>query len=191
MAARIAVVGYAQTPMVRLSEQAEVKLVQDVVIAALKNAGLKREEVGFTCSGSCDYLSGGTFTFVANLAAVGAWPPIRESHVEMDGAWAFYEAWVRLQHGDIDTALVFGSGKSSTGDLSAVMPLQMDPYYLATLGADPISLAALQARAVLDAGDATERDFAETAARSRTSAEGNPYAQVKGSAGADTLLSQS
>ena len=22
----------------------------------------------------------------------------------MDGAWALYEAWVRLQHGDIDTA---------------------------------------------------------------------------------------
>jgi hypothetical protein len=31
----------------------------------------------------------------------------------MDGAWALYEAWVRLHHGDIDTALVFGSGKSS------------------------------------------------------------------------------
>ncbi len=117
-APRIAVVGYAQTPMVRLSEEAEVKLVQDVVIAALKNAGVGRHEVGFTCSGSCDYLSGGTFTFVANLDAVGAWPPIHESHVEMDGAWALYEAWVRLQHGDIDTALVFGSGKSSTGDLT-------------------------------------------------------------------------
>jgi acetyl-CoA acetyltransferase len=186
---RIAVVGYAQTPMERLSEQAEVRLVQDVVRAALKHAGLPRENVGFTCSGSCDYLSGGTFTFVANLDAVGAWPPIHESHVEMDGAWALYEAWVRLQHGDIDTALVFGSGKSSTGDLNEVLPLQMDPYYLATLGADPVSLAALQARAVLDAGDATERDFAEAAARSRTSAQSNPHAQVKGSADADTLLS--
>ncbi len=187
---RIAIVGYAQTPMERLAEQAEVKLVQDVVIGALKSAGLKREEVGFTCSGSCDYLSGGTFTFVANLDAVGAWPPIHESHVEMDGAWALYEAWVRLHHGDIDTALVFGSGKSSTGDLNAVMPLQMDPYYLATLGADPLTLAALQARAVLDAGDATERDFAEAAARSRKRAEANPYAQVKGSADPDALLSE-
>ncbi len=186
---RIAIVGYAQTPMVRLAEQAEVRLVQDVVIGALKHAGLPREEVGFTCSGSCDYLSGGTFTFVANLDAVGAWPPIHESHVEMDGAWALYEAWVRLQHGDLDTALVFGSGKSSTGDLNEVLPLQQDPYYLATLGADPITLAALQARAVLDAGDATERDFAEAAARSRRSAEANPYAQVKGSDDPETLLS--
>ncbi len=165
-----------------------MRLVQDVVIGALKSAGLPREDVGFTCSGSCDYLSGGTFTFVANLDAVGAWPPIHESHVEMDGAWALYEAWVRLHHGDIDTALVFGSGKSSTGDLNEVMPLQNDPYYLATLGADPITLAALQARAVLDAGDATERDFAEAAARSRKAAESNPYAQVKGSEEAAQLL---
>jgi len=164
--------------------------VQDVVIAALESAGLPRHDVGFTCSGSCDYLSGGTFTFVANLDAVGAWPPIQESHVEMDGAWALYEAWVRLHHGDIDTALVFGSGKSSTGDLNSVMALQTDPYYLATLGADPVTLAALQARAVLDAGDATERDFAEAASRSRTSAESNPYAQVKGSADADSLLGE-
>jgi acetyl-CoA acetyltransferase len=189
MPGKIAIVGYAQTTMQRRAEQAEVRLVQDVVIAALSNAGLKREEVGFTCSGSCDYLSGGTFTFVANLDAVGAWPPIHESHVEMDGAWALYEAWVRLQHGDIDTALVFGSGKSSTGDLSAVLPLQMDPYSLATLGADPLTLAALQARAVLDAGDATERDFAAAVARSRSSAESNPYAQVKGSPDTDALLS--
>jgi acetyl-CoA acetyltransferase len=188
MSARIAIVGYAQTKQVRVAEQAEVALVQEVVISALKHAGLHREAVGFTVSGSCDYLSGGTFTFVANLDAVGAWPPIHESHVEMDGAWALYEAWVRLQHGDVDTALVFGSGKSSTGDLNAVLPLQMDPYYLATLGADPLTLAALQARAVLDAGDATEQDFAETASRSRKSAESNPYAQVQGSPDASELL---
>ena len=38
---------------------------------------------------------------------VGVWPPIQESHVEMDGAWALYEAWVKLQLGEIDTALVY------------------------------------------------------------------------------------
>ena len=59
-----------------------------------------------------DHGSGWT-SLIAGLDAVGAWPPLRESHVEMDGAWALYEAWVRLQHGDIDTALVFAFGKSS------------------------------------------------------------------------------
>jgi acetyl-CoA acetyltransferase len=123
-----------------------------------------------------------------NLEAVGAWPPISESHVEMDGAWALYEAWVRLQHGDIDIALAFGSGKSSPGTPAEIYPLQMDPYTLTPLGADPVSIAALQARAMLDAGKITEREMAEIAARSRASAKGNPYAQVTGDFDVDELL---
>jgi acetyl-CoA acetyltransferase len=108
----------------------------------------------------------------------------------MDGAWALYEAWVRLQHGDIDTALVFGSGKSSPGDPAEVYPLQMDPYTLTPLGADPVSLAALQARAMLDKGTITEREMAEIAARSRKSAMSNPYAQVKGDDDPEVLLKE-
>src|ERR1700679_3334404 len=105
----IAIVGYAQTPSVSRSRFSEVQLLVPTVTAALEAAGLHRGELGFTCAGSCDYLTGGPFAFVSNLEAAGAWPPISESHVEMDGAWALYEAWVRLMHGDIDTALVFGS----------------------------------------------------------------------------------
>jgi acetyl-CoA acetyltransferase len=151
---------------------------------------IPRREIGFTCAGSCDYLSGQTFAFVMNLEAVGAWPPISESHVEMDGAWALYEAWVRLQHEDIDTALVFGSGKSSPGAPSEIYPLQMDPYTLTPLGLDPVSIAAIQARALLDAGKVTERQMAEIAARSRRDAMKNPYAQVTGDFDVDELLAQ-
>ena len=53
------------------------------------------------------------------LEAAGAWPPISESHVEMDGAWALYEAWVRLQHGDVDVALVFASGRAESERVAA------------------------------------------------------------------------
>jgi acetyl-CoA acetyltransferase len=108
----------------------------------------------------------------------------------MDGAWALYEAWVRLQHGDIDTALVFGSGKSSPGVPAEIYPLQMDPYTLTPLGVDPVSIAALQARAMLDAGKITEREMAEIATRSRAAAQGNPYAQVTGGTDVDALLAE-
>jgi acetyl-CoA acetyltransferase len=106
----------------------------------------------------------------------------------MDGAWALYEAWVRLQHGDVDVALAFGSGKSSPGAPAEIYPLQMDPYTLTPLGADPVSIAALQARAIIDQGKITEREMAEVAARSRASAKGNPYAQVTGDFDVDALL---
>ena len=60
--------------------------------------------------------------------------------------------WLRLQLGDIDVALVIGSGKSSPGRPREVFPLQTDPYVMAPLGLDPVSLAGIQARALLDAG---------------------------------------
>ena len=41
-------------------------------------------------------------------------------------------------------------------------------------------MAALQARALIDSGKATERDFAEVVARNRSNAKSNPFAQVKG-----------
>lgn len=186
----IAIVGFAQTASVRRSAYSEVQLLVPTVAEALAMAGVGRREVGFTCSGSCDYLTGGPFAFVTNLEAAGAWPPISESHVEMDGAWALYEAWVRLQHGDIDTALVFGSGKSSSSRPYEVWPQQLDPYYLAPLGVDPVSLAGLQARQLLDRGKATESDFAEVVARSRRKAIGNPNAQLRGEIGVDELLAQ-
>jgi acetyl-CoA acetyltransferase len=184
----IAIIGYAQSPSRRQSELTEPQFLFPVISEAIDRAHIERRDIGFTCAGSCDYLSGQTFAFVMNLEAVGAWPPISESHVEMDGAWALYEAWVRLQHGDIDLALAFGSGKSSPGDPAEIYPLQLDPYTLTPLGADPVSLAALQARAMLDKGTITEREMAEIAARSRANAADNPYAQVRGGGDADALL---
>lgn len=187
----VAVVAYADTPMVRRSTGAnEVELVMPVVSEVLGKVGLTKNEIGFTCSGSTDYLVGGPFSFVGALDAVGAWPPIEESHVEMDAAFALYEAWVRLQEGDIDTALVYGFGRSSGGDLGRILALQLDPYVMAPLWPRAVEVAALQARALLDAGSATERDFAEVASRSRRDAMSNPHALLAFDRGAEELLTE-
>ena len=148
----VAIVGYGQVPSVRSTEITETQMVLDVTQQALGMAGIDRHDIGFTVSGSCDYLAGQAFAFVQTIEAIGAWPPISESHVEMDGAWAMYEGFTRLQEGDIDLVLVYSHGRSSPGKPWQVWPLQLDPYHLAPLGLDPSSLAALQARALLDAG---------------------------------------
>ncbi|HEY3820615.1 MAG TPA: thiolase domain-containing protein [Polyangiaceae bacterium] len=162
----VAVVSFARSvqPVFDLDE---VEMLAPCIAEALSTAGLGRKDVGFTVSGSSDYLGGRPFSFVTTLDAVGAWPPIRESHVEMDGAWALYEAWVALQHGDIDVALVYAFGRSTQGDLAEILGAQLDPYTLSPLGIDATSLAALQARAMLDAGRCSERDMAAVAARAR------------------------
>jgi len=173
----VAIVSFAQSPAQAAVAETETQMLYPVVTSAIEGSGLKRTDIGFTCSGSADYLQGAPFAFVSNLEATGAWPPISESHVEMDGAWALYEAWVRLQEDDVDVALVFSSGVSSRGDLREILCLQNDPYYLMPLWADNVSLAALQARALLDSGKASEADFAEVATRARQNASTNPNAQ--------------
>jgi acetyl-CoA acetyltransferase len=186
----IAVVGWAQTPMTRRTDLSETQLLLRVITDALEPLGLTRADVDFTCLGSCDYITGQAFSFVSNLDAIGAWPPKRDSHVEMDGAWALYEAWLRLQEGDIEIAVVTGSGRSSTGDPALIYPMEMDPFFLAPLGADPASFAAMQARALIDAGVTSERAMAEVAARSRRDAKDNPQAQVSGDFDVDALLAE-
>jgi acetyl-CoA acetyltransferase len=163
-------------------------MLTPVIAEAIERSGIPRKEIGFICSGSCDYQAGIPFSFVSALDAVGAWPPVRESHVEMDGAWALYEAWVRLQVGDVDSALVYGFGKSSPGEPRDVSVAQLDPYYVAPLWPDSVSLAALQARALLESNGHTERDFAEVAARALKNAKRNPLAQVSGVFDVEMLL---
>ncbi|QGV82218.1 thiolase domain-containing protein [Streptomyces ficellus] len=178
----IAIVAFAQSDHRRRTDDvSEVEMLMPVLHEVLERTGLKAGDVGFTCSGSSDYLAGRAFSFTMALDGVGAWPPISESHVEMDGAWALYEAWVKLLTGEADTALVYAYGKSSAGEVRDVLTRQLDPYYLAPLWPDSVSLAALQAQALIDAGETDGPALAAIAARSRSSAaENNPHAQLTG-----------
>ncbi|WP_328841045.1 thiolase domain-containing protein [Streptomyces europaeiscabiei] len=178
----IAVVAFAQTDHRRTSDEvSEVEMLMPVLHEVMESTGLKTADIGFTCSGSSDYLAGRAFSFTLALDGVGAWPPISESHVEMDGAWALYEAWVKLQTGDADTALVYSYGKSSPGSVRDVLTRQLDPYYVAPLWPDSVALAALQAQALIDAGTTDEPALAAVGARSRADAAANPHAQLRGS----------
>ena len=187
----VAIISFAQSDHVRAVTNAnEVEMLMPVTAAAIERAGMTKTDIGFTCSGSTDYLAGTAFSFVQTLDGVGPWPPIQESHVEMDGAWALYEAWVKLQLGEIDSALIYSYGKSSPGPTHEVQSRQLDPYFVAPLWPDTISLSALQARALVEAGKATEKDFADVVARSRKSALENPHAQLKWDKPADQVLAE-
>lgn len=187
----VAVISFAQTPARRkVQELNEVEMLMPAVHTALGQVDMTIDDIGFTCSGSTDYLAGVGFSFVSTLDAVGPWPPIQESHVEMDGAWALYEAWVKLQLGEIDTALVYCYSKSSPGDLPMVLTRQLDPILTGPLWPDSVSLAALQARAWLDAGKGTEADMAAVAARSRKAALANPNALLAWDRPASDVLAE-
>jgi acetyl-CoA acetyltransferase len=192
VSADVAIVGFAQSP-VRVREDATtsgVEMLVPIFAEVFREVGLTRRDIGFWCSGSSDYLAGRAFSFVSAVDAIGAVPPTMESHVEMDAAWALYEAWAKVLTGEAEIALAYGFGKSSGAELRRVLALQLDPYLLAPLWPDSVSVAALQARLGLEAGKWTEKDMAEVAARSRAAARSNPDAQVSGSVAAAELLAR-
>src|SRR3954454_9228831 len=186
----VAVVGSAQSPCLAAHRRDDMAgILLPVIRAALGDIGLSRDRVDFVCSGSHDFHEGRTFAYIDSLDAVGAWPPILETHVEMDAAWAFYEAWSWLQLGHGDIALVYGIGRGSVpADLDQVVPSQLDPYYLAPLRPHQHAIGGLQAHALVAAGLTSEREMAEVVARSRADAAGNPFAQVAGRVDVADLL---
>jgi acetyl-CoA acetyltransferase len=188
----VAVVGFAQSPVERASSGTTngVEMLVPIFAEVLRSTGLAKGDIGFWCSGSSDYLAGRAFSFVSAVDAIGAFPPVAESHVEMDGAWALYEAWLKILTGDADIALAYGFGKSSAGELRRVLALQLDPYLLAPLWPDSVAVAALQARLGIEAGLWDEAQMAGVAARSRAAALANPQAQLSGEVSAEKLLGQ-
>ncbi|HEY9563450.1 MAG TPA: thiolase domain-containing protein [Nocardioides sp.] len=188
----VAVVGFAQRQMKEFDgSPTMVELLVPLFADLYEQTGFTRKDIGFWCSGSSDYLAGRSFSFVSAVDAIGALPPVNESHVEMDAAWALYEAWLKIQTGEIDTALVYGFGKSSAGTLRRTLALQLDPYTMTPLWPDTVSLAGLQARLGLEAGLWDEKAMAEVALRSLTDAERNEYAVRSGGSSIDELLARS
>ncbi len=187
----VAVVGFAQRQMEEFDGSPTcVELLVPLFAECYEQTGWTRQDVGFWCSGSSDYLAGRSFSFVQAVDAIGVIPPVNESHVEMDLAWAMYEAWLKIQTGEVDTALVYAFGKSSAGVLRRTLALQLEPYTMTPIWPDTVSLAGLQARAGIDAGVWDERAMAEVAHRSLTDAEKNEYAIRKGGSSVEELLAK-
>ncbi|HXA89053.1 MAG TPA: thiolase domain-containing protein [Mycobacterium sp.] len=174
MSARnVAVVGFAHAPHVRRTDGTTngVEMLMPCFAQLYEELGITKADIGFWCSGSSDYLAGRAFSFISAIDSIGAVPPINESHVEMDAAWALFEAYIKILTGEVDTALVYGFGKSSAGVLRRVLSRQTDPYTVAPLWPDSVSMAGLQARIGLDSGKWTAEQMAQVALDSFAQAE--------------------
>ncbi len=185
----VAVVGFAQAPLVaRYEHRTAQEILYPVVRRALADCGAERKDFDYQLAGSADYVDGRPFGFVMALDVMGAWPPAQDSHLEMDAAFAAYYAWLKIQAGECDTAMVVGYGKNSEGEPDRVSNIQLDPYYHAVLGLEATSTQALQASAYMARASVTDRDLAVVAARSRTAGQRNPLALIREPASAEDLL---
>ena len=187
----VAVVGFAQRQMKEMDGSPTcVEILVPIFAELFEQTGWTKSDIGFWCSGSSDYLAGRSFSFVSAVDAIGALPPVNESHVEMDAAWALYEAWVKIQTGEVDTALVYGFGKASAGVLRRTLAMQLDPYTMTPLWPDTVSIAGMQARQGMEQGLWDEKALAEVSARSRTSATDNENAIRTGVTTVEDVLAE-
>ena len=69
----VGILSFAQTPYVRHeTTRSEVEMLLPVVSEAVAASGIPKREIGFTCSGSSDYIAGQAFAFVGAVDALGA-----------------------------------------------------------------------------------------------------------------------
>lgn len=175
----VAVVAFAQDPIVASDEHRTApEMLYPQVKRALAQCGVERDAIDYQIGGSSDFVDGRVFGFTQVLDVMGAWPPVEDSHLEMDAAFAAYYAWLRLQTGACDTAMVVGFGKSSEGELARILNLQLDPFYQAAIGLDATSSAALQASAYMARTGVGDAKLAAIAARNRAAGARNPDAQL-------------
>lgn len=184
----VAVVSFAQAPIVeRDLHNTAQEMLYPQVRRALAACGVERDDIDYQVSGSSDYIDGRPFGFVAALDVMGSWPPRQDLHLEMDAMFAAYYGWLKIQTGEIDTAIVCAYGKTSEGEPVRLGNLQLDPYYQAPIGLDLFSTSALQASAYMARAKVGDAELAEVAARNRLAGARNPDAQLQAAANAAEL----
>ena len=100
----VGILSYAQTPYVRSEiHRNEVEMLMPLLEEARAKSGLERDDIGFTVSGSSDYIAGQAFAFGAtrrgmviivllfigslSLLGAGLWGILRRDGAERPGAW--------------------------------------------------------------------------------------------------------
>ena len=174
MTARIAVAAFASQVWPDGGGRSDAELLGPVVDRALEASGVPREDIGVVCSAGSEFASGMVGSIMDVFDVLPCWPPRTHTHLEGDGAFAAYEAWVRLLAGEAAAALVCAYGRPLAEDPASLLTLQLDPYLVAPLGPRSHHVAALQARALLNSGRYEEQDLAAVTGARR----GMPVDQV-------------
>ena len=153
-------------------------------------SGIPPGDIGVVGTAGSEFLNGVVGGVMGAFDALPCWPPRSHSHLDGDGGFALYECWVRLLAGEAEAALVCAFSRPLAADARSVLELQLDPYFVGPLHAGAASLAALQARILIDSGRASEDDLAARRQRPapRMDAGGTDATALRGVAAAGPRL---
>ena len=174
---RIAIVGAGYTPFRPITPDVSFReMIFEAASKAYADAGVEPRNVDTFISLSEDYLEGTAIADEYVPDQLGA--VLKPVHtIAADGITGLASAFLQLQTGQFDTAVVEGRCKASNIVYPAhIDAFALDPLYGRPLGFHPVFVAGLEMRAFLDGTGNTEEHAALVVAKNRRNALKNPLA---------------
>lgn len=177
----IPVLGLAATPLVPESDAVLDELVFDAVSRALREAGVRKQELGLSVTASLDIYDGRSISSGLTNAASGGY--LAQSYrLEGDAGQAIIAAAQAIAGGDADLAVAVGvyNPEVSAPDRRAfrqqISNYGFEPHFDRPVGLSAETVFGLHAGFVADSGELTEAQLAEVAAEEITRGAGRPRA---------------
>ncbi|UFS97675.1 hypothetical protein [Nocardia huaxiensis] len=169
----IPVLGIAATPLVPESDAVLDELVFDAVSNALRDAGIRKHELGLSVTASLDVYDGRSISSGLTNAASGGY--LAESYrIEGDSGQAIVAAAQTIAAGDADLALAVGvynpevSAPDRRRFLQQISNLGFEPHFDRPVGLTAETMFGLHADYLVDSGRMTEEELAAIAAAAIT-----------------------
>jgi acetyl-CoA acetyltransferase len=165
----VPVLGIAATPLVAESDAVLDELVFDAVSQALREAGIRKQELGLSVTASLDVYDGRSISSGLTNAASGGY--LAQSYrIEGDAGQAVVAAAQTIVAGDSDLALAVGvynpevSAPDRRAFLQQISNHGFEPHFDRPVGLSAESVFGLHAGRVVDSGELTEEQLAQIAA---------------------------
>lgn len=191
----VPVLGIAATPLVVESDAVLDELVFDAVSQALREAGVRKQELGLSVTASLDVYDGRSISSGLTNAASGGY--LAQSYrIEGDAGQAIIAAAQAIAAGDADLAVAVGvynpevSAPDRRAFLQQISNLGFEALFDRPVGLTAETVLGLHAGHLVDTGELTEEELAEIAAAEINRGAAGPHAlRTGGVTAADVLAS--
>jgi acetyl-CoA C-acetyltransferase len=160
-----------------------VALLAEAGAVALRDAGIAEIQAIYVASMDPEELAdeGSIASLFAAYIGRPHLPSLRIETGTSSGAAAFFAAWTAVASGYHDHVLVVAGEKMTsrpTPEVAAILSRMIDPYER-SYGATMPALAALVARAYMEAHDLAPKDLAQVAVKNHANGARNPFAHFR------------
>lgn len=188
----IPILAVATTPLVSESDAVLDELVFDAVSEALRQAGIRKHEIGLSVTASLDVYDGRSISSGLTNAASGGY--LAQSYrIEGDAGQAIIAAAQTIAAGDADLTLAVGvynpevTGPARRDFLQQISNYAFEPHFDRPVALNAETIFGMHACAVLDTGVLTARQMAELAAAAISRGAAGPRAARSSATATDVL----